>query len=134
MIKKILRKLWRLTPWDKLPRAPRMFATEYDRADKAEARVMARLGIRSPSGLRVAMKRYNVETIDELVAELEHHQPRRRLAHRIKLMLARASGGTRGHPHAGEIYRAVKRRRGADLVDERVKQVKRALTTPHQDP
>jgi hypothetical protein len=65
---------------------------------------MARYGIRSPSGMSAAMKKYNVTTIDQLVATLRHHEPRRNLTARLWAILIRASGGFRYNPHQKEIH------------------------------
>jgi hypothetical protein len=124
-IVRIGRKLLRLTAWDKIPRVPRVLATDFKTFTDAEARVMARLGIRSPSGLQLALKRHKVNNVDELVALLEHHKPRRRLLYRLRLMAARAGGSRFGHPHRKEIYAAVKVKPADVLIEQRLKRLTR---------
>ena len=55
----------------KLPRLPRMYATDYDAADLevSEARLMTLTAIRSPQGVRILERRTGL-TSDDLAASL----------------------------------------------------------------
>lgn len=91
---------------DRIPKLPRgMLAAKYETIARPEGRVLARLGARDPLGIKVAMKRHKVETIEELVEKLEHYQPRRNIRQRILMALGRALGGYPHDPHRAEILR-----------------------------
>jgi hypothetical protein len=104
----ILRKLWiafiTIRNYDRIPKLPRgMLATNYEKIARPERGVLARLGARDPIGVKVAMRRHGVETIEELTAILEHQQPRRRVGERLWLALGRIIGGKPYDPNAREI-------------------------------
>lgn len=124
-IAKTVRFLWRIRNREKIPKLPRVLATEYSSVTHIEARAMARLGIRSPSGLRAAMKRAGVQTPDELIALLEHQIPRRNIPQRIKRMLWRGTRGQLTHPHVDEIRRYAGPSRN-QVVEDRKKRALRA--------
>lgn len=112
--------------WEYIPPLPRMLASRYEGLTSDEIRVMARYGIRSPSGLKLAMKKYGATNIDDLVLHLEHHRPRRRMLDRLKKMFFRGTYGTSYHPHAKEISRAVRTKKADNLeLERRIKRAKR---------
>lgn len=121
---KTIRFLLRIRNRDRIPKLPRILATEYDSVTDIEARAMARLGIRSPSGLRAAMRRHDVATPDELIELLEHQRPRRNIPERIKRMLWRGTRGSHVHPHAADIRRHVGTSRNPAL-EARIRAVQR---------
>jgi hypothetical protein len=121
MIKKVLRYFWIIKNKQLLHPVPRTLATHYDRLTSDEARIMARYGIRSPSGMKAAMKKHNVNTIDELAAVLEHHRPRRHMRARLWSILVRASGGLRYNPHQKEIHRHTTKKTKNIELHERLK-------------
>jgi hypothetical protein len=122
---KLFRYLNRITNGERIPKLPRMYATEYTTLDPDSARIMTRYGIRSPSGLKLAMKRHNVTTVDQLVAKLEHHQAQRRIRQKLQQGLERLSSGTKAIPHQREIRQLVNPKRGKDReLQERLKRLK----------
>ena len=120
----ITRTLWRIKPREKIARVPRMLAVEYDDYTELEGRVMNRYGIRSPSGLKRAMRAHGVNNIEDLIAALEHHRPRRRFWRRVYLMFQRAVGGTPYPPHVREIRQAFRAREINPEIAKRLKQFK----------
>lgn len=117
--------LWTIVNRRRIPPLPRLFTSAYKTIDDDAARVMARYGIRSPSGIRAAMKKHKVDTIDDLVAQLEHHRVKRNLKKRLEWGLERLSGGTAYNPHSTAIRRLVGRRdAGFDELKERIKRLK----------
>lgn len=87
-----------------------MLASKYQESDvtKAEWRVLHRIGARDPAGIKRAMKKYKVDNIPDLVAQLEHHQPRHRFAIRLENAIGRVLGGYKRDPHADDVRRAFK--------------------------
>ena len=120
------RALWRLKPRQTIARPPRMLANEFESYTATEGRVMARYGIRSPSGLKRAMRAAGVDSIEDLIRVLEHHKARRRVAHRLFLLYRRAVGGYTYQPHAREIRESFRARAATPQLDERIKAIKAA--------
>lgn len=87
-----------------------MLARKYDESNvtRDEWRVLDRIGARDPAGIKRAMKRYKVDNINDLVAVLEHHQPRRKMGQRLYNAIGRVIGGTSYDPHAREVKKAFK--------------------------
>jgi len=87
-----------------------MLANRYDsdNVTRDEWRVLDRIGARDPAGIKRAMKRYKVDNIPDLVAVLEHHQPKRKSLHRLKRALGRLVGDYNYDPHAREVKQAFK--------------------------
>ena len=134
MIGKLIQITYAFKPRDYIPPAPRMYATQYDVSQVTEDqwRVIRRLGARDPSSVALAMRRHGVATVDELVAQLEHYTPQRRVRLRIIAALSRLVGGYQGDPNRREIARALRqpgshrRRTMIDQVRERQRDAKRA--------
>lgn len=130
MLYKIIRALWRIKNYDRIPRLPRgMLAGRYESISPEQRRVLARLGARDPAGVQVRLKRAGVETVEELVAQLEHQRPARRLRRRIRLMLGRWVGGTDYHPTQKAILAGARRaKHRADVeTEQRLKAAMRAF-------
>lgn len=132
----MIRKLWyalaSIRNYDRIPKLPRgMLATEYDPADLArpEREILARLGARDPRGIQIAMRRYDVKTLEELRAVLEHQRPRRRIWHRLLMALARLAGGHTREVHADEIRKLARRKPNsqAAIVEQRIKNIQKEL-------
>lgn len=87
-----------------------MLATRYDELPKPESRVIARLGARDPTGVKLAMKRHKAKDIPELVGMLEHYEAQRRTKERIENALGRLVGGVPYPPHQREIQQAMRER------------------------
>ena len=124
MIAKIILALWRLAKWERIPKLPRgMLSERYTALGSDQSRVLARLGARSPNGVRVALKRAKVGTIPELVDLLQHFTPRRRLLHKLDLMLTRITFSTPYHPHRRAILadQREEQRQAADPDRRRIK-------------
>jgi uncharacterized short protein YbdD (DUF466 family) len=114
----------------RIPKLPRMLAAKYDYIPKDTVYVMRRLGIRDPRGIQVAMRRYNVTSIKDLVALLEYQKPKRNIRRRIWLAFARIIGET-DHP---TYFREIRQKQpsGAKLtveacIRERLKKAKEFL-------
>lgn len=106
-----------------------MLASKYDVDDvsRDEWRVLDRIGARDPAGIKRAMKRYKVDNIPDLVALLEHHKPKRKPLHRLKIALGRVVGGYRYDPHKDEMRRAFKyefENKEYIVIKERMKKAK----------
>lgn len=110
---------------DYIPPLPRMYSTDFapDELTDDERRALARLGARDPRGLRLAMKRHGVDTLPDLIAVLEHHQPKRRIWHRLTFALGRLSGGVPYDPHAESITRLNKRKVDDIIARQRIREV-----------
>lgn len=128
MINKIWFTFFRIFNRDRIPKLPRVFATRYDSIPGETRYVMRRLGCRDPRGVEIAMRRYGVATVQELIDLLEHQRPRRRVLHRLWLALARVVGDYDRPPHTDDIKRQSRmtaRRRQAIQVAERIDRFKK---------
>lgn len=124
-ILKLYRYLMRIRNAERIPKLPRMYASEYSQLDPDSVRIMARYGIRSPSGLKLAMKRHQVGSVDALAAILKHQETKRDLQRRLRSGLERLSSGTTAIPHQKEIKRLVGPKREQDkIVQARLKRLK----------
>lgn len=108
-----------------------MLATKYNEMDltRDEWRVLDRIGARDPAGIKRAMKKHGVDNIPDLIAKLEHYQPRRRFWERLDNAIGRVVGGTKHDPHAQEIKRAFKyqfENREHIIIKERIKNARRS--------
>jgi hypothetical protein len=121
---RLIRFLWRLRWHERIGKLPRIASSEYDHIDRDAARIMSRYGIRSPSGITAAMKKYKVKTVDHLVLKLEHRKAQRRIGKKWQEALRRLSGGTRQNPHTREI-KQVENRPYDDELLQRIKRIRR---------
>lgn len=126
----MIRNLWRtlaaIRNADRIPKLPRgMLATHYEHLTRQDREVLARLGARDPIGIKVAMKRYKVTSVEELLKLLEHQQPRRKIFYRIRQAVGRLLGGYANDPHREAILRDERARRAAKNIEleQRVKSV-----------
>lgn len=88
-----------------------MLASRYEEMDvtRDQWRVLDRIGARDPAGIKRAMKKYQVDTMEELIALLEHHKPQRKVKQRFINALGRLVPGSYPHdPHEKEVKRAMK--------------------------
>lgn len=134
----MIRKLWQalaaIRNADRIPKLPRdMLASKYETIDKAERRVLARLGARDPAGIKVALRRYGVSSIPELMQLLEHQKPRRNIGKRIRQALGRLVGGYDHDPHREEILRDERARRRSNQHIEIEQRVKRTAQSFRQE-
>lgn len=133
----MLYKIWRtfvmLFNRDYIPPLPRgMLATHYEDFTEDERRVMARHGARDPNGVKVAMRRAGVTSIDDLVSQLDHYTPERRIKDRLNRAIGRVVGGTEHPPHEKDIRRIgsayhARQTRATKEVVERVKRNRKAF-------
>jgi hypothetical protein len=131
----MLYKIWmsfiRIINWERIPKLPRgMLASHYEDVAGDEWRVMARLGSRDFAGVKRAMKQHDCKTIEELVAKLEHQQPRRNIRHRLRLAIGRVVGGHETDPHRAEIIIALNRGKKSNAraeIEQRIKIVRKEL-------
>lgn len=130
----MLKKLWltiaSIRNYDRIPKLPRgMLATKYTKLTQKEREVLARLGARDPVGIKVAMRRYKVKSIDELMTLLEHQQPKRRVGERWWLALGRLMGGYGYDPHASAIAAEARRsqRPKQVILEDRLKSAVKAF-------
>jgi hypothetical protein len=133
MIYKLWRVIGMLFNRDYIPPLPRgMLATAYEELTEDERRVMARHGARDPNGVKVAMRRAGVTTADELVSQLEHYTPARRIKERVHRAIGRVVGGTDYEPHEKEIRRVgsafqARQIRATKEIVDRVKRTRKAF-------
>lgn len=131
MIAKLWKAFARIVNRDHIPPLPRgMLSSEYADIPSEERRVMARVGARSPQGVKIAMRRYGVSTVNELVALLDHHKAKRNVMTRLQAGIRRVLGGTPYDPHAEELRRLGRnRKKDRDLkeIQQRVKVARKAF-------
>jgi hypothetical protein len=130
MLDKILRAFVLIMNRDRIPPLPRgMLASDYTALTSEERRVIARFGARDPNGVRIALKRAGVKTVDELVDQLDHYAPERRIAHRLNVGLGRLMGGFDRDPHRDQIVRETKRKTSKQQkdIEERVKRARKVF-------
>jgi hypothetical protein len=84
---------------------------------------MARLGIRDVIGLKVRLKRAQVEHVDDLVAQLEHFQPERKLRRRLSVAIGRVLHASDFPPHRAEIVADARRQNRNVEIDARLNRV-----------
>jgi len=106
-----------------------MLATKYNELDVTtqQWRVLHRIGARDIYGIRRAMRRYQVDNINDLVAYLEHHQPQADTRQRLKTALGRIAGGYERDPHAKDIYIAFRRNYNdiqRQIIQDRIDRIK----------
>lgn len=121
----ILRMLLTIKNRDRIPRLPRgMLSTEYTTISRDDARVLARLGARSPSGVQIALKRAGATSVNELVQQLQHHRPRRNIRQRWSRALDRLLRASDKHPYRADVLsdaRHARRRAARSEVEQRLK-------------
>lgn len=121
----ILRVLLRIKTRDRIPKLPRgMLASEYTSISRDDARVLARLGARSPSGVRIALQRAGVSNIRELAQQLRHYRPQRHIRQRWSRMLDRAFRASSKPLHLEDVRedaRHARKRRANEEVAQRLK-------------
>jgi hypothetical protein len=122
MIAKILSYLLTIRNYERIPKLPRgMLRGRYEQLSRDEDRVLARFGARDPVGVRVAMRRHGVSSVDDLVEQLEHYSPARRIMRRIARALTRGSYSR--PPHQEEVRRLVgSHKQDLRHLDQRLKQ------------
>ena len=104
--------LLRILPYQRIPKLPRgMLSAEYLTFDEDTRRVIARLGSRDPRGVKVAMKKYDAETVDELVGKLEHHRVSREFHRRLNDLLCHWTNSTNYDPNGEALARDARRER-----------------------
>jgi len=120
MMSKILDTIYWFKNKDYIAKTPSMYKTGYDveQVTEEEWRVMRRLGARDPRGITRAMKKYNVDTIPELIEMLDHFEPQRRPLERLRLALARMIGGINYNPHKKAMEQSFRNHRNAKQVAE----------------
>lgn len=123
MIARFLRALFEIKNRDRIAPLPRVYSSDFDKFTDDERRVLARYGARDPAGIRNAMSRYKVKSVQELIARIEHYRPRRKPLHRLRRLLARFVGGYDYNPHKREIMAATRPQKSETLETlERMKQ------------
>ena len=131
MIAAIVKALWRIRNYDRIPKLPRgMLATKYEHIPADGRRVMARLGARDPRGVAIAMRRAGVESVDDLIEQLEHFRPQHRFRARLSRAIGRVLGAYDHPPHRAELIQdAIAARRARKNVEvlERLEQAERLM-------
>lgn len=92
----LLKHLTHLPTWQKLPRTPRWYSTEFDvkGIDPDVIKLMQMSQIRSPHAVRMLMRKYKVDTVAELVEKLPARRYHRRPWARFVALVRRAFGVT----------------------------------------
>lgn len=121
---KLLKYLIEIKRRSQIPPLPRMAAADYSSITPDEARVMIRYGIRSPSGLKTAMRKHEVDNLDALVLKLEHYQATRKIRWKWLQGIKRLSGGTVLNPHTKQIKRINPTKHHEKLLQERINRLK----------
>lgn len=130
MIRGLLRAFYWIRNYERIPKLPRGFlSASYAALNRAERRVLARLGARDPRGIRFALKRAKLHDVEQLIDQLEHQTPKRRVTTRIINGLTRIMGSSHEHPHRREIRQTGRRH---DLHIE-IEQRRRALIERHKE-
>lgn len=82
--------------WEKLPRMPGSYSTEYNRkdVDPVTAKIMQMSHVRSPHGVRLLMKKYGATTPQELLDLLPSRRRPRRILAKLVGVFRRAIGVT----------------------------------------
>lgn len=124
MIGMIWRKLWTITFRQRIKRIPgRWLSTDFKTASADEWRVMARIGARSPHGVRAQVKRRGLTDADQYARQLEHFRPIRALRRRISRMAGRALRATDYQPHRAAMARR-RRQMRPQVTNIRIEEVK----------
>jgi len=119
----LVKWLMKITLRSQIAKLPRMFASHYKTLDGDSERIMSRYGIRSPSGLKIAMKKHKVSTIDELAQRLEHLEVKRQIRERFEMGVRRVVGGSMENPNRDAIRRALGGRNASEkeVIRERIR-------------
>ena len=121
MIAYLYRALIKILPKQRIPKLPRgMLASEYDQLSFSDRRVLARLGARDPKGIKLAMQRAGVQTVQELIDLLEHQQPQRDFERRVNRLICAMQNALPYDPHQREIImdaRAARRAQKPENVE-----------------
>lgn len=123
---------------ERIPKLPRgMLAADYtaDEMTPEVRRVLARIGARDPQGVKVAMRRAGVGTLEELVEQLNHFKPERHVKDRFHHGLGRMFGGLEHDPHAEDLKRMQRRRPKSSQqkeIEQRVKRMRKAFEEKRQ--
>lgn len=125
MLKGLLRALLHIRNYERIPKLPRgMLASEYKALSREDARVMARLGARSPSGVHIALQRAGVDRVEELMRGLKHYRPQRHIRRRWNRIVNRFLLASDDEPHRQDVLADARRdrRRGRHPeVEQRLK-------------
>lgn len=108
--RKFYKMLFRVKTRQKLPRIPRMYANEFDRKDITldDARVFARVGARSPEGVKMVMRALRLKTVDQLVALLPHRHYKPKVGERFRRWIQHVLGLTDYEPVVRPAMRRLK--------------------------
>lgn len=109
-IAKVRRHFFGMKTKDRLARLPRLLSSEYDPRllDGDTIRLMNKTHVRSPEGIRVLLRRNQVETVDELIDLLPHNYKRRDVRQRVYLWLQHLFGVTDYEPSVRPFLRRLK--------------------------
>lgn len=116
MIGKLRRYLFRLRPREKVGRIPNMYATKYKSYSRVEGDLMALLGIRSPTGVKTAMRRARVDNVADLIRKLKPFKAESPFRRRWAAMFGRIVGGMDYQPHETEINKAMRPPKQEDMT------------------
>lgn len=112
MFRRIRREFFGMKTRERLPRLPYQLANDYDRreVDENTARVFARVGARSPEGVKLALKKWKVQDVDELIALLPHQNRRANWRRRFASWYTRITGQTPYEPVVKPLMRRLRMR------------------------
>jgi hypothetical protein len=101
-----------------------MFSNGKKPTSDEQWRVMARLGARDEYGIKRAMKKYKVNSIEELIAVLEHQNPKKMPGEELYNAFGRMVGGQDYDPHKREINQVFRRKKhDYTELDERKRRI-----------
>lgn len=127
MLADILRAVWALRNYDRIPKLPRVLAGKYKSISSDDGRVLARLGARCPQGVKAAVRRAGARSAPELAGQLEHYRPDRRFLARVDRMIGRFFGALDYEPHREQLLQAARRSRRSDRDPETARHIKHVI-------
>jgi hypothetical protein len=93
---KLLKYLWHMSTWQKLPMLPYMYSTEYElkNIDRDTEHLMSLTQTRCPQGVEILKRRYQTEQASDLIEKLPSRRRKRDVGARALALIRRAYGVT----------------------------------------
>lgn len=91
---KVLKYLFHLAPWQKLPLLPNMYSTDFEARDVGQdVETLMKLGqTRCPQGVEVLKRRHNLKSSQALIEQLKPRRHKRRVGRRVLSFVQRCFG------------------------------------------
>jgi hypothetical protein len=93
-VSKVLKYLFGLAPWQKLPMLPNMYSSDFETREVGQdVETLMKLGhTRCPQGVEVLKTRYNLKTSKDLIEQLRPRRHKRRVGRRVLSFFQRCFG------------------------------------------